>query len=308
MSRQLVLVHGRSQQDKEPGALKAEWLEALDAGLARSGLSLPIDEADVRFPYYGDTLQDLTKGATPDAAAEVVVRGNGDPESDGEPDEDERRFLAAVLEEVRLRSGITEEQLASAGGEDVIERGPLDWQWVRATLRAVDRYIPHGSGTTLALATRDVFHYLSDPDARNTIDAGVRSALTPEREAVVVGHSLGSVVAYRVLRDATASGGLRIPLFLTVGSPLGVTEIRKRLKRSAIARTPEVVQRWHNAMDIRDVVALYPLTPQHFPLNPVEPGIENSTNVKNRTANRHGISGYLDDPGVAKLIYDGLVG
>ena len=37
--RQLVLVHGRSQQGKDSAGLKGEWLAALRTGLAASGLT-----------------------------------------------------------------------------------------------------------------------------------------------------------------------------------------------------------------------------------------------------------------------------
>ena len=60
-------------------------------------------------------------------------------------------------------------------------------------------------------------------------------------------------------------------------------------------------------MDERDVVALYPLTPSHFPINPLAPSIENKQDVQNKTTNRHGMGGYLDDKDVAKRIYDALV-
>ena len=36
------------------------------------------------------------------------------------------------------------------------------------------------------------------------------------------------------------------------------------------------------------------------------PSITNKTNVNNHTDNRHGIVGYLDDPDVAKKIYQAL--
>ena len=62
---------------------------------------------------------------------------------------------------------------------------------------------------------------------------------------------------------------------------------------------------WFNAMDQRDVVALYPLDGTHFP---IDPAIENKTDVDNDTENRHGISGYLTDKVVAKRIYDALAG
>ena len=73
--RQLIFIHGRSQEHKDSKALKQEWLDALNEGLAKSGLRLPLGDADIRFPYYGDTLFDLVAGRSASEAAAVVVRG-----------------------------------------------------------------------------------------------------------------------------------------------------------------------------------------------------------------------------------------
>lgn len=299
MTRQLVLVHGRAQEHKDGAALKVEWLDALQEGLAKSGLSLPIDERDVRFPFYGDTLYQMVEGKTSDEAAQVIVRGQS-------ADADEQRFVRAVMEEIRKRNGITDDQLAEVSGQEVVDKGPLNWEWLQSILRAVDRFVPHGSGTSIALFTHDVYHYLKNTNIRDKIEAGVGEALTPGTESVVVGHSLGSVVAYRMLRAQGHLRGWNVPLFVTVGAPLAVEEIRKSLRNTATIRCPQCVARWHNAMDDRDVVALYPLTPDQFPLDPDEPMIENRTDVRNRTDNRHGIAGYLDDRDLAKLIHDAL--
>jgi hypothetical protein len=70
--KQLVFVHGRSQEKKDAVALKAEWMKALGAGLAKNNLEMPIPEPSVRFPYYGQTLYDLVNDA--DAVADVIVR------------------------------------------------------------------------------------------------------------------------------------------------------------------------------------------------------------------------------------------
>lgn len=40
MTRQLVLIHGRSQEHKDAKALKAEWLDALGEGLRKNNLTL----------------------------------------------------------------------------------------------------------------------------------------------------------------------------------------------------------------------------------------------------------------------------
>jgi hypothetical protein len=300
MTKQLVLVHGRSQEHKDSKALKVEWLDALAEGLAKSSLKLPIADSDVRFPFYGDALYDLTNGKSADAAAEIIVRGT-------DADADEQRFTRSVIEEIRQKANISDAQLAQAAGEEVVRRGPQNWEWFQGILQAIDRYVPHGSGTSIALFTRDVYQYLKNSAIRQKIEDGVSQAITPGVETVVVSHSLGTVVAYNLLRREGHLRGWKVPLFITVGSPLAITEIRKTLKGFAPTRCPECASAWFNAMDERDVVALYPLSTARFPLDPLNPAILNKTDVRNRTRNRHGIAGYLDDKEVAKRIYDALL-
>jgi hypothetical protein len=301
MTRQLVFVHGRAQENKDSIALKGEWIEAFNEGLEKSNLKLPIPETDVRFPFYGDTLYDLVAGKNANEAAAIIIRGQ-------DSDSDEKRFLQSIMEEVRKKAGITDEQLVAIAGQEVVDRGPLNWEWLQTVLQAIDRYVPYGSGGSIALATRDVYRYLKDKPIRDVIDSGVSAAIKPGIETVVVSHSLGTVVAYNLLRQSGQAHGWKVPLFVTLGSPLAVTEIRKTVKALATpAQCPTCATAWFNAMDERDVVALYPLTAAQFPLNPVNPAIENKTDVRNKTENRHGIAGYLDDKEVARKIYDALV-
>ena len=300
MNRQLVFVHGRAQQHKDASALKAEWLDALHDGLAKNGLRLPIAESDIRFPYYGDTLYDFVDGKSADDAAAVIVRGEAG-------DAEEEEFTRAVMREIQARSGIEDAQLAAIAGQDVVEKGPLNWDWFQAFLGAVDRYVPYGSGSSIALFTHDVYQYLKNSNIRDTIDTGVSAAMTRDVATVVVAHSLGTVVAYNLLRQKGHLCGWNCVLLVTLGSPLAITEIRKTVKGlAAPVRCPGCVKRWFNAMDDRDVVALYPLDTTRFPLDPAMPGIENKRDVQNKTTNRHGIAGYLDDKEVARRIYDGL--
>jgi len=299
MTRQLIFVHGRAQEHKNAFALKAEWLDALEVGLSKSSLALPIAEPDVRFPFYGDTLFDMVGGQSPDVAAEVIIRGD-------DIADDEQRFARALVIEIGEKIGLTNEQLAEVAGQDVIERGPLNWEWVRGFLKAVDRFVPYGSGTSIALFTHDVYQYLKNSTIRETIDLGVAKALTPGVETVVVAHSLGSIVAYNLLRQQGQLRGWNVCLLVTLGSPLAITEIRRTLRSFAPIRCPECTSRWFNALDQRDVVALYPLDTARFPVDPANPAIENKRDVRNKTQNRHGIAGYLDDIEIAKRIYDAL--
>lgn len=300
MTRQLVFVHGRAQEHKDSLALKAEWLEALDEGLAKNGLRLPIAESDVRFPFYGDTLFDMVGGKSVDEAAAVIVRGQ-------ELDDDERRFTRALMQEMQQKAGISDEQIAAVAGVDVVERGPQNWEWFQGFLRAVDRYVPHGSGRSIALFTHDVYQYLRNSAIRETIETGVLAAIEPGVETIVVSHSLGTVVAYNLLRLQGAQRGWKVPLFVTLGSPLAVREIRRTLQSFAPTKRPDCAGEWFNALDERDVVALYPLDANHFPIGAGQSPIENKRDVRNKTTNRHGIAGYLDDAEVAKRIHQALV-
>jgi hypothetical protein len=295
--RELIFIHGRAQQHKDSIALKREWVAAFRKGLAKSGLDLPIPESSIRFPYYGDTLFDLSSKKPPEQAAEIVVRGAA------KADEQERRFVLSVLNEIFAKEGITDEQITAALGPDadVLERGILNWSWVQAALQVIDRHVPFGSGNSIALFTNDVYQYINNPVVHERINKGVRQAFAPNQSSVVVSHSLGTVVAYSMLREEAHSKNWKVPLFVTLGSPLAVTAIRAKL---APIKHPVCAEKWYNAMDERDVVALYPLSKKHFN---IEPEIENKTNVDNHTDNRHGIAGYLDDKDVAKRIHDALI-
>lgn len=272
--RELVLIHGRAQQDKDPVALKAEWLEALGVGLRKNGLRLPIPESAIRFPFYGDSLRDLVAGHSASDAAEIVTRGI---EGDG----DERRFTLEVLQELQAGAGLSDAQVAEMASHDTVDKGPLNNEWALAILRSVDRFLPHGSGAAIALFTHDVYKYLNDSTIRQQIEEGVSRAITPGVESVVVAHSLGTVVAYNLLRREGHLRGWEIPLFITLGSPLSVGPVRRKLKSFAPIQCPTCVAEWFNAMDRRDLVALFPLEPSSFPLDPPEPSIINKTDVRN---------------------------
>ena len=216
-----------------------------------------------------------------------------------ESDAQRAAFLRAVFLEVARECGICDADIAAEAGPGVAE--PADRDWFRALLRLLDRSTLAGTAS-IALFIDDVHRYLTHVGVRDAIDSEVRAAVTPGVETVVVGHSLGSVVTYLLLRQQGAALGWHVPLYVTVGSPLGVGAIRERL--APIAH-PTCATRWFNAADRRDAVALHPLDATHFA---VEPAIENKTDVHNTTPDRHGIRGYLTDPEVACRIHRALTG
>ncbi|WP_020108273.1 hypothetical protein [Nocardia sp. 348MFTsu5.1] len=303
MSREIIFIHGRSQQGKDSSELKQEWIDSLNEGLGKSDPSLPpITTDQVRFPFYGDTLDRLAKGFTDGDVPDVILRGEPNLNSEA------KRFLFDVLTDVQQQQHIPDAEISAQTGIAVAERGPLNWPWMRAILQKLDQ---NGkmSAVTIALATYDVFQYLTNRTIRRRIDDGVIGAFTPGTDSVVVAHSLGTVVAYTLLMREGTNRNWKVPELITVGSPLAVNAIRDRAPGIGDVggnRTPPCVGSWFNAMDPHDAVALHPLDAAHFAINPPTPAIENKTDVDNQTPNHHGISGYLSDPVVARRIYDAL--
>lgn len=308
--KQLVFVHGRSQAGKDPENLKNEWIEAWKKGLAKNNLSMPISEDQIRFPFYGDTLQDMVDGKSAEEAAAIIVKGAT------EGDADALEMLSDIIGEYIHAAGITEAEIENEMPAEtvVVKKGPQNWGWVQAVLRTIDSKTP-GGGALIAMVTNDVHQFLTKDRLREHIQDGVKNPLDfgkndahgkpvplePGTESVVVSHSLGTIVAYTLLHKRSEAGGGKVPLFMTLGSPLGIRAIRSKL---APLGHPSCVGKWFNAMDPKDVVSLYPLDQDNFG---IDPEIENKVDVKNSTPNKHGIIGYLDDPVISRRIYDALV-
>lgn len=285
----LVLVHGSSQQGLDPVELQSIWMETLKRGAAKINRTVP-DNLEVAFPYYGDRLDELAREAQVPLTDDIQARGSA-------VDDDFLRFQASVAESIRSKAGITDAQVQQEFGNNPTARGPQNWAWVQAIIRTIDRFGGGLSQSGIERLMRDVFLYTTRSGVRDQIDRIVGAGFD-ERPCVVVGHSLGSVVAYNVMR--TDRRALNVRAYVTVGSPLGIRAIRDQLRPIGF---PAPAKAWYNAFDPKDVVALYPLDGANFP---VTPAIENYANVRNGTDNRHGIVGYLDDPVVARRVLDAL--
>jgi hypothetical protein len=139
-------------------------------------------------------------------------------------------------------------------------------------------------------------------DYAERMRAVVREAIAGiEEPFVMVAHSLGTIIAYDVLREE-AHRSLDLPLLVTVGSPLGVQEIQDLI--TTPLEVPAGVQSWLNASDLRDVVALdHTLKPEYDP-----PDRCTDITVTNGSANHHGIREYLAAPAVRDAIHAVLSG
>lgn len=285
-SKRILLVHGIAQDGKNPNSLKQQWQNSLTEELSDSGFKLPTD-IEFDFPYYGDLLAEFAEEIEPKSTFDAQARCTGSANKEF------LRFKAEMVESIRMAAGITHAQIKNVHGGNTGVRAGQNGEWVESTIKALDKYSPSFTETALELFLRDVFLYTRYPRVKKAINKAVAEKLT-EKKTVVIGHSLGSLVSFNVLRQTTET--LDISLFMTIGCPMGIRYISDRLK--PLIR-PKCINSWVNAYDKQDVFAPYPLNDANFK---VKPEIINFNGVKNPTDNHHGVEGYLSNPVVAQSV------
>ncbi|MFF8382668.1 alpha/beta hydrolase [Streptomyces kanasensis] len=272
MKPRLVFVHGIGGP-RDAGADLDEWLRAAAHGARAAGHGNRLSgltggwAADTRFAYYGDLFR--TAGS----------QGTGSAAGSARPGEDEEQELVAellleVVDERLADPALTPTELRVLRHARVQLAPPDGAQGAGAPGRHVVNALTSllalpglrtGGGWLSARLTAgmlgQVARYLNrgEPDdAGVTLDARVRrrvaTSLDADGPTVVVAHSLGTVVALETLHGHRG----RVPLLITLGSPLGVrTAVLPRVRPQPLA-TPACVDRWLNFWDRDDIVAARP--------------------------------------------------
>lgn len=293
----ILLVHGRSRPLFGPQEMREQWLVALQSGFDAAELPMPFAEDDVRMPWYGDSLTGLVGGVSRKKAEKASLSGDFPP--------DERSFVLSVVSQVASDYGFTRDQLREvAAAADEAELEPAHgWGYVRNVLAAVDHLVPGMSGATVAFVARECFGYLTDPRLRQVIDDGVARVGRPAEPTIVIGHSLGGVIAYHVLRANSQARDWNVPLFLTLGAPLAWQAVSAGLGRLETRKMPESVHTWVNARDKQDAVSKGGGIVGSL-LSGASGGsdVVEDDSITNPADGRHAIEYYLADPAVARHI------
>lgn len=117
---------------------------------------------------------------------------------------------------------------------------------VRGTAREIDRYFNNTDGI--------------GSEIRGLLANTLRPMLEQQDDVLLIGHSLGSVIAYDTLWELSHREGVKGKVeFLTLGSPLGLHYIQRRLlgmNGEAEKSYPELIGRWVNLSAEGDVTAL----------------------------------------------------
>jgi len=282
---QLVFLHGRGQQGKDPQALRAKWAAGLAKGLALAGKPA-VDAADAWFPFYGDAFAGAL--AAQEAVALDPLDAEVDPAEALAPrDAATRSVYASLLEEAAERAGLPAEAAAveDEGLGDVVGKLQKQLSWL-ANRSGLDEVL-------IAAVFRDVAAYLERDEVRQTVLDTVLQSVPDSGRMVLASHSLGTVVAMDLLTRLPSQ--LQVVQLVTAGSPLGMDTVFKRLLVSGPHR-PDRVGDWLNAWCPADAVAI------GCPLRDDWGGRLTEVITNNPKDRAHSIEEYLADRRVADAI------
>lgn len=175
---------------------------------------------------------------------------------------------------------------------------------VRNTVKETARYFQNRDG--IARAVREV------------VKTSLRKPLQANEPILLIGHSMGSIIAYDTLWELWHEEGItgRVDLFLTLGSPLGMHFVQKRLlghEADGQRTYPGNIRHWVNVAAEGDLTALDPILCDDFrPLlaRDLTASIEDYhsgvfTYFRDaRGLNFHRSYGYLVHPVVARVVAD----
>ncbi|WP_284743911.1 hypothetical protein [Amycolatopsis sp. RTGN1] len=227
----IIGVHGVNQFHSgwEPDTRSAQLGEMWSAALTRSMADVPFE---LTVPYFAHLLR-----------GSASQSGDSDPDS---LDEEALEMLVAWDLELNGPVGVDQGDLTRIPRDVVGRMSGMPWGelpiqlFILTFLRDVQRYLGKRNGER-RIAARD---HVADK---------IRST----GAHVVVGHSLGSVVAYEAL---SAHPDIEVDVLVTIGSPLGLPKaVFNRLSPKPVTRPaprPPGVRKWVNISDVGDLCAI----------------------------------------------------
>lgn len=290
----LAFVHGVNNEKHSAQSIEADWWEAITKGWDDLGLPQKT-KPQIEVGYYAKVLADAANVVQPG----VVAQGSGIDRRNAALE-----FLRAYQNEMKVEDSDIRDELAAVGlaDEDVVAQGWIQRSLVSAS-SAIERVLK-GRGQFLASQfLPQATQYIEDEGLAAQIRLIVRKAIFDNRDepTIVIGHSLGSVVAYDLLMQESQNDR-DIPLFLTLGSPLAIGMMEQILpNRENVPNEP--IKKWTNAYRRDDPVTLgRPIDQSTLGIT----GVENIHQGLIERLNTHSVTAYLQSPPVCARIHSAL--
>ena len=138
--------------------------------------------------------------------------------------------------------------------------------WLFRVADALPFLIPRIATEEVEVHLRDFNRYVRNRNgisevARKKLKSAILEARESARPVLLLGHSMGSVIAYDALWQLAREENCdaRVDLFLTTGSPLGQNIVQRHLfgaKEPAERRYPDNIRRWINIAAVGELTAI----------------------------------------------------
>lgn len=305
MSGHVTFIHGIANQPAPDRMLKV-WKQVLADG--GDGVDLDVFGITSSFIYWADVMYEKNIDEMPEHESvifEGVSTGQLPPIDESylqTTDAGERAFLDSFIETYNLDAD-PDTPVPEISDVDVelayrLEAVPLPWALKRPLMRILLRDVHHYLFNTEHSPRRDVKFLVQEEIRRRFVEAVSQVNGSPH---VVIAHSMGTVITYDLLKRVAESS--EVDAVITLGSPLGLSEIQDKLKPEYSARDgyASKVARWWNFSDRLD------------PVCAADPRIANDYRkdgevvvvdeiVKNTGWFRHPVDKYLRQPSVQAAV------
>ncbi len=307
MTRTILFIHGRSFKPRR-ASLRRLWLAAITAGLQRDrpAAVAKLRRVKTEFVYYGDLSNRFlrSRGESYNANADLADRRNCLAQLKRHSKREFNRPRYRALRGNRPYKEYLADTLGASLGAIGLGRRFIQW------------------------AAPDMAEYWNPDsefgsDLRATMTGPLKRALNRRGKLLVVSHSLGTIVAYdtfwkfsRTSEYRARSGRKSIDLWITLGSPLGDSTVRRNLRgarASGPRKFPTNLIRWANVAAKDDFIA------HDKDLGDDYAGMKKAGLVRSirdftiynlamrfGRSNPHSSAGYLIHPTVVKLVADWL--
>jgi hypothetical protein len=271
----VVFVHGLARKPA-PDKLKELWLEALGRNNPRpdtfvgpnDGLNLNAKGVPQAFTYYADvfygTDYDTDIASYYEANEEKELENEGltviEPGLQGARPVTPRELAFVTRFEAKLTAAAALKPLTAGAAEAVTEQSDLEIaSWLPDPVKQA----------IIKKAAMEAFYFLFDKEfvradgGRFSVRRELRSRLLKDlasarelaEKTVIVSHSMGTMVAYDVLRNCAQCPPVHT--LITVGSPLGIEEVQDELispDADHVDFPAAKLERWINVYDPLDPV------------------------------------------------------
>jgi hypothetical protein len=238
----IVAVHGIGQQFDGPAVQKDKWQKPLFDGVLMA-IGRQLRESDLACAFYGDLFRPSgTKGV---GLPPYDERDVADPW--------EQQLLEAWWREAAV---VEPDRVESPEAATKLGRTP---RFVQRALDALShsRFFAGIAENAFIFDLKQVYLYLHDRAIRRDVRERVEAVVDAQQTRVLVGHSLGSVVAYECL---CAHPEWKVNTLVTLGSPLGIRnlifDLLEPAPQNGLGVWPGSVRSWVNIADEGDIVAL----------------------------------------------------